>query len=84
VIDCCSRPAIYEAWDTKLARRTKPAYVFQLAFYSAQIARITGQHPELLGVIPGTNDTERLRTDDFFSYCRAVRSRFQRFVAEGP
>lgn len=74
----------YEAWDTKLARRTKPAYVFQLAFYSAHIERITGRRPEFMRVILGTNETERLRTDDFFSYYRAVRSRFQRFVAEGP
>ena len=74
----------YEAWDTKLARTAKPAYVFQLAFYSAQIERIMGHRPEFMHVVLGTNEAERLRTDDFLAYYRAVRRRFQRFVAEEP
>ncbi len=74
----------YEAWDTKLARKTKPAYVFQLAFYSAQIARVSGQHPEAMHVILGTNETESLSTGDFMSYYRSVRSRFTQFVADRP
>lgn len=74
----------YEAWDTKLARKTKPAYVFQLAFYSAQIERITGHGPEFMHVVLGSNEKERLRTDGFLSYYRAVDSRFQRFVAKAP
>ena len=74
----------YEAWDTKLARKAKPAYVFQLAFYSAQIERLTGRRPEFMHVILGTNETERLRTDDFLSYYRGVRGRFRRFVADLP
>lgn len=77
-------PWSYEAWDTKLARKAKPAYVLQLAFYSDQIERIAGHRPEFMHIILGTNETERLRTDDFLSYYRAVCGRFQRFVAERP
>jgi uncharacterized protein len=33
-------PWSYEAWDTKLARHTKPYFVLQLCFYSEQIARL--------------------------------------------
>ncbi len=73
----------YEAWDTKLARKAKPAYVFQLAFYSAQIARVSGQHPDAMHVILGTT-TESLSTRDFMSYYRSVRSRFTQFVADRP
>ena len=41
----------YEAWDTKLARKAKPAYVFQLAFYSALIERLSGQRPDAMHVM---------------------------------
>jgi predicted RecB family nuclease len=74
----------YEAWDTKLARKAKPAYVFQLAFYSAQIERVSGRRPHAMRVILGTNETESLLTDDFMSYYRTVRSRFVRFTEERP
>ena len=73
----------YEAWDTKLARKAKPAYVFQLAFYSAQIARVSGQYPDAMHVILGTT-TESLSTRYFMLYDRSVRSRFTQFVADRP
>lgn len=74
----------YEVWDTKLARKTKPAYVFQLAFYSEQLERICGRRPAYMHVILGTNETERLRTDDFISYYRSVQRRFGSFVSGRP
>jgi uncharacterized protein len=45
----------YEAWDTKLARRGKPSYVLQLAFYCEQIERVQRMPPELMHVVLGTN-----------------------------
>jgi predicted RecB family nuclease len=32
----------YEAWDTKLARHSKPYFVLQLCFYSGQLGRLQG------------------------------------------
>ena len=66
----------YQAWDTKLARRTKPYFVLQLCFYTSQLARIQGTVPETMCVVLGTNECDRLPYRDFEAYYRAVRRRF--------
>jgi len=66
----------YEAWDTKLARRTKPYFVLQLCFYSEQLAAIQRRQPEWMVVVLGTGQEDRLRYRDFAAYFRAVRHRF--------
>jgi uncharacterized protein len=66
----------YEAWDTKLARRTRSSFVLQLCFYTSQVGRIQGTEPEAMWVVLGTNECERLRYRDFEAYYRAVRRRF--------
>jgi predicted RecB family nuclease len=66
----------YEAWDTKLARHTKPYFVLQLCFYSGQLERLQGVAPEGMFVVLGTGERDRLRYGDFDAYYRAVRLRF--------
>jgi predicted RecB family nuclease len=66
----------YEAWDTKLARRSKPYFVLQLCFYTEQLARIQGVTPEHMVIVLGTGDIERLRYPDFDAYYRAVCDHF--------
>src|SRR5688572_26261887 len=66
----------YEAWDTKLARHTKPYFVLQLCFYTEQIGRIQGVEPEAMFVVLGTGEPERLVYRDFDAYYRSVRKRF--------
>jgi len=66
----------YEAWDTKLARRSKPYFVLQLCFYTEQIARIQGVTPEQMVIVLGTGECERLHYREFDAYYRAVRTRF--------
>ena len=66
----------YEAWDTKLARRTKPYFVLQLCFYTEQIARVQERPSESMVIILGTGEHDRLRYSDFDSYYRSVRLRF--------
>ncbi len=73
----------YEAWDTKLARRTKPYFVLQLCFYTEQIARIQGVEPGEMVVVLGTNQHQRLRYRDFDAYYRAVRTGFMSAVGKG-
>ena len=75
-------PWSYEVADTKLARRSKPAHVLQLCFYSEQVARIQGREPERMHLILGTRERETLRPADFGAYYRRVRERFLRAVAE--
>src|SRR5215510_8291099 len=44
-------PWSYEAWDTKLARHTKPYFVLQLCFYTEQIAAFQGREPVHMHVL---------------------------------
>jgi uncharacterized protein len=69
-------PWSYEAWDTKLARRSKPYFALQLCFYTEQLARIQGVTPGDMVIVLGTNDRERLRYRDFDAYYHAVRHHF--------
>ena len=66
----------YEAWDTKLARRSKPYFVLQLCFYTEQIARIQGTVPEEMVIVLGTGEYDRVRYCDFDAYYRAARRTF--------
>ncbi|HEY1308590.1 MAG TPA: TM0106 family RecB-like putative nuclease [Vicinamibacterales bacterium] len=66
----------YEAWDTKLARHTKPYFVLQLCFYTEQIERLQGVTPESMVVVLGTGEHDRLRYREFDAYYRSVRRRF--------
>jgi uncharacterized protein len=66
----------YEAWDTKLARHSKPYFVLQLCFYSEQIARLQQRDPAGMHVILGTGDVSSVPYADFAAYYRAVRRRF--------
>ena len=66
----------YEAWDTKLARHTKPYFVLQLCFYTEQLARLQGVTPEGMVVVLGTGEHDRLLYRDFDAYYRSVRRRF--------
>jgi predicted RecB family nuclease len=66
----------YEVADTKLARRTKPYYIFQLCFYSELVERIQGVAPKRVYVILGTGEEHSYRLAEFAAYFRRVRSRF--------
>jgi predicted RecB family nuclease len=71
----------YEAWDTKLARRSKPYFVLQLCFYSAQLERLQGRAPEQMHVVLGTGEVDHFRYAEFSAYYRAVRRRFLKTLA---
>jgi predicted RecB family nuclease len=66
----------YEAWDTKLARHSKPHFILQLCFYTEQISRLQGHEPEWMHVVLGTGEHERFRYSDVSAYYRVVRRRF--------
>jgi predicted RecB family nuclease len=66
----------YEVGDAKLARRTKPYYVFQLCFYSEFVEGIQGVAPKNIRVILGTGEEHSYRLAEFSAYFRRVRRRF--------
>ena len=73
----------YEAWDTKLARRSKPYFVLQLCFYTAQLERVQGWPPAEMHVVLGSGERQRFRYADFAAYYRAVRRRFLQATVSG-
>jgi uncharacterized protein len=68
---------------TKLARQSKPYFVLQLCFYTAQLERLQGRAPAHMHVILGTGERKRFRYADFEAYYRAVRQRFLERIASG-
>lgn len=74
----------YEAWDTKLARRSRPYFLLQLCFYSAQIARLQGVEPTLMHVVLGDERIEAYRFDDFAAYARRLWRRLEETAGDLP
>src|SRR6185436_6031280 len=72
-------PYHYEVADTKLARHVKAAAVLQICSYIEQLTRIQGVQPEQMRVVLGgsARETASLRVDDYMSYFRAAKRRFE-------
>ena len=73
----------YEVEDTKLARRTKPHVLLQLAFYSEHVGRLQGVEPESMYAVLGTGERQAFRYRDFGAYYRRVKARFEQQMAAG-
>ncbi|NLY65848.1 MAG: TM0106 family RecB-like putative nuclease, partial [Alcaligenaceae bacterium] len=66
----------YEVWDTKLASIVKPAFVVQLCCYADMLEALQGCRPEHIVVALGNQERECLKTDDYYYYYLALKSRF--------
>ena len=77
-------PWSYEAWDTKLARRSRPYFLLQLCFYSAQMARLQDRAPELMRVVLGDGRVDGYRFEDFAAYARRLWRRLESTGADLP
>jgi predicted RecB family nuclease len=66
----------YEAWDTKLARHSKPYFILQLCFYTEQLGILQGIEPRDMHVVLGTGHRESFAYREFSAYYRRVRQRF--------
>ena len=66
----------YEAYDAKLATHPKPYFIFQLLFYTEQIARIQGRWPENMRLVLGDGQRPAFRPRDFLAYATRVRERY--------
>ena len=66
----------YEAWDTKLAKSTKPYFVVQLSCYSWMLEKIQGVVPEEVVVVLGDNKKERFRIAAHYSYFLNLKQQF--------
>lgn len=70
---------IYEAWDTKLARSTKPTFILQLCLYSEMLADMQGALPERIGVVLGTGELKTYPLNRFLHLHRVIKRRFLDF-----
>ena len=66
----------YEVWDTKLASVVKPSFVVQLCCYADMLESLQGRRPEHIVVALGNQERARLKTDDYYYYYLALKSRF--------
>ncbi|NLV31071.1 MAG: TM0106 family RecB-like putative nuclease [Acidobacteria bacterium] len=78
--DRAGRP-LYEAVDTKLARRATPAHIMQLCVYTGLLAEAQGTEPQSMYIILGDGREEAFRFADFAAYYRIARRRFETFVS---
>lgn len=70
---------LYEAWDTKLARSTKPTFILQLCLYSEMLADVQGLLPERIGVVLGTGELKTYPLNRFIHLHRVIKRRFLDF-----
>jgi uncharacterized protein len=77
---------VYEALDTKLARRGKPSHILQLLFYDGELERIQGpaQPPRKIHVLLGNLERQSFDPREFAAYYRRVRARLRAFVDDPP
>ncbi|OUS14714.1 hypothetical protein A9Q88_12980 [Gammaproteobacteria bacterium 50_400_T64] len=66
----------YEAWDTKLAKSTKPYFMVQLCCYSWMLEQVQGRLPEEIAVVLGDNTEERFPIVAYYSYFQNLKTQF--------
>ena len=70
---------LYEVWDTKLSRTVKPYFTIQLCCYQEMLFELQQAAAEHFVIVLGDNQTERLRTQDYFHYYLSVKDAFLTF-----
>ncbi|MFC1560329.1 TM0106 family RecB-like putative nuclease [Pseudomonadota bacterium] len=68
----------YEVWDTKLSSTLKANFVVQLCCYAEMLESIQGVRPAYITVALGNDQTEALKTNDYFYYYQDLKQRFLR------
>ena len=66
----------YEVWDTKLARRVKPAFVIQLCCYADMLNSVQSRLADEIAVATGDEQVQRVKLADCFDYYLALKKEF--------
>jgi uncharacterized protein len=72
----------YEVHDAKLGGHARPAYIFQLLFYTDELERLQGRRPERMHLILGNDERPSFDPTDFDAYSARVRAAFLARQAE--
>ena len=70
----------YTIIDTKLSRHVKPYFMIQLCCYADMFEEMTGQRPEIIGIVLGNGEECCFRTNDVFYYYKRIKSAFFTFM----
>ena len=70
---------LYEAWDTKLARSTKPTSILQLCLYSEMLADVQGVLPDRICIVLGAGELKTFPINRFLHLYRVIKRRFLDF-----
>ena len=70
----------YTIIDTKLSRHVKPYFMIQLCCYADMLEEMTGQRPEIIGIVLGNGEECCFRTNDVFYYYKRIKSAFFTFM----
>jgi predicted RecB family nuclease len=71
---------LYEIWDTKLARKTKPYYLVQLCCYAEMLAAVQGVLPPTVRIVLGSGEMPAYATSDFYYYYLQLKEGFLRLM----
>jgi uncharacterized protein len=74
----------YEVTDTKLARNPDPKHIVQLCVYSDLVAVMQGVTPFQTHLVLGDGRQVSFRVEDFASYVRHAKKRFEVFAGNPP
>jgi predicted RecB family nuclease len=66
----------YEVHDAKLGAHPRPAYIFQLLFYTGELEQIQGRHPELMHLMLGDDTRASFDPTDFVAYAAEIHDLF--------
>jgi predicted RecB family nuclease len=72
----------YEVHDAKLGGHARPAYIFQLLFYTNELERLQGHRPQRMHLILGNGERQGFPPEDFEAYAARVRAAFLMRQAE--
>ncbi len=73
-------PYSYEVADTKLAHTAEPKHIIQICMYSELLTALQGLRPSHMHLVLGTKNTESYKVDEFFSYYRHAKKRFEKYM----
>jgi predicted RecB family nuclease len=72
----------YEVHDAKLGSHPRPAYIFQLLFYTDELELIQGRRPNRMHLMLGDNTQASFDPADFEAYAAEIRNAFLNRQAE--
>jgi predicted RecB family nuclease len=72
----------YEVHDAKLGGHARPAYIFQLLFYTDELERLQGLRPAEMHLILGSGENPSFEPSHFGAYAAEVRTAFLERQAE--